>query len=72
MVGLHASETIGRAHVVGQRDFEKSLSETQSLTQANSYQLVYEALQSFQGLRLKMYQEIFASCRTFFVFLLSK
>ncbi len=37
--GLRASLTIGRFHVVGQRDLRKSVSETQSLTPANSYQL---------------------------------
>lgn len=36
---LRASDTIGRPHVVQQRDLRKSISETQSLTPANSYQL---------------------------------
>lgn len=36
---LRASDTIGHPHVVEQRDLRKSISETQSLTPANSYQL---------------------------------
>lgn len=43
-VGLRASETIGRFHVVGQRDLRKGISETLSLTPANSYQLNLQLL----------------------------